>query len=333
MFQSLLNLLQKRNEKEPKDLSKEDKFKILIRNKLPTSGPKNKDGRMFKAVNITGAGEQAKYIHYCADQDKCFCLACAFFGVSKSQSIQTKWTQTGYNDWKRLNDKKKGLNLHITSETHLQAHVLCSEFVTGLSLNINRALQLGDKVKAAQIEENRKLLGASINVIKLCARQMLPLRGHRETFDPENPDKNRGNFLAIMDTVGIYSETVQKVLDDVKGRAAAGSKKQASMLSRTVQNEIIRIMGDEVLKNIVNEVKKAGQYCIISDETTIHNTQYLTVGVRYVHQGDLKVREEFIAFREMESATADYIFQLLLETLQEADLPLGKNELLNQRFL
>ena len=36
---------------------------------------------------------------------------------------------------------------------------------------------------------------------------------------------------------------------------------------------------------------------------------------------------------EMESATADYIFQLLLETLQEADLPLGKNELLNQRFL
>ena len=46
------------------------------------------------------------------------------------------------------------------------------------------------------------------------------------------------------------------------------------MASKTVQNELNNIIGTSILKGIVDDVKEAGKFVLISDETTLHNTSY-----------------------------------------------------------
>lgn len=56
------------------------------------------------------------------------------------------------------------------------------------------------------------------------------------------------------------------------------------------------------------------------DECTIHSSQYLTIGVRYVK--DLVVREEWISFVELKSATAEAIFDAITQELSKANIPM-----------
>ena len=55
------------------------------------------------------------------------------------------------------------------------------------------------------------MLNASINAIKLCGQQMLPLRGHREV-EVEGDTHNKGVFRAILNTIALYDNTVKEVL-------------------------------------------------------------------------------------------------------------------------
>ena len=83
------------------------------------------------------------------------------------------------------------------------------------------------------------------------------------------------------------------------------------MTSPLIQNELIGIIGKKIQQSVVNDVKDSGCYVLISDETTLHNRQFLTLGVRYVHQ-------------EMEGADSNSIFTLITSGLAEVNLPLGK---------
>ena len=59
-----------------------------------------------------------------------------------------------------------------------------------------------------------------------------------------------------------------------------------------------------------------------SDETTLNNQQYLSLGVRYVNKRLKKVVEESICFEQIESATADSIYRHIKDMLQNEELPL-----------
>ena len=317
--------MKKRGVKDPKQLSKPDKYKLLTKNHLlsSTAGPLDHDGRKFKAESVIKHGDSAGHIHYSVSGDRCFCLACALFGVFKSQSVQTKWTNTGYNDWKRMNDNKKGLSVHLKSESHISAHLASDAFIETMKDGVRAVKVMTDKNTAKKIEENSKILSGVINAVKLCGRQGISLRGHRETEDLSFPDRNKGNFLSILETLAIYDKTLAKLMEDVKRRQLSGSKVQASMTSKRVQNELINIMGTSILNSIVEDVKEAGKFILISDETTLHNTPYLTIGIRYVHKGKKQVVEEFITFQELKCGKAESIFEQLLEGLKEANLPIG----------
>ena len=125
----------------------------------------------------------------------------------------------------------------------------------------------------------------------------------------------------------MYDETVSNVLEDVRKRQlnskSSRTRVQALMTSKTVQNELIDIIGTSILKGIVDDVKEAGKFVLISDETTLHNKPYLTMGLRYVNQAKKKVVEDFITFQELESGKAEAIFDQLLRGLEEANLPIG----------
>ena len=54
----------------------------------------------------------------------------------------------------------------------------------------------------SEIQVNRVFISAICDILLLCARQNLPLRGHRESSDIY---VNRGNFAEVLTLLGKYN--------------------------------------------------------------------------------------------------------------------------------
>ena len=77
--------------------------------------------------------------------------------------------------------------------------------------NADRNTLIGDRLDSTrrqQIQENRHYLKSIAEVILLCARHDLALRGHRESME----SSNRGNFLEILELIAGHDEVVKDKL-------------------------------------------------------------------------------------------------------------------------
>ena len=247
-----------------KSLTSIDKFHLLSKNTLPEHG-KFTQNRRFKSSTVKSYGEKSKYIHYSETTDKIFCLPCGMFASNKKQLLPSKWIN-GYSDWKNISVKgKKGLPYHLNSECHLSCHFQAEKFLDSMLSKKNEIARMVDSAKMKRISENNELLDAVIKNVRFCGVQGIGLRGHSEKFDTENPHKNRGNFLALMDLTGSYSDNLEKMLLSVKKQTQDGTRPQASMMSSSIQNELIDVFGNLVLKSILDDEKK--QACMCSSLT------------------------------------------------------------------
>jgi len=80
------------------------------------------------------------------------------------------------------------------------------------------------------------------------------------------------------------------------------------MISSVIQNEIIDVIGNLVIKKIVERVKLAKYYSILCDETTdVFTLEQMTYCVRYVDVTTWVIREDFLGFIEMVSTTGTVI--------------------------
>ena len=68
-----------------------------------------------------------------------------------------------------------------------------------------------DKTSEQYYQRNKHVLGAIADAVLLCAKQGLPLRGHRDTKvnDMGKSTGNRGNFLGIMELIAKYDPIVK----------------------------------------------------------------------------------------------------------------------------
>ena len=324
LSQDLSLLLKERSLKTAKTLSEDDKFKLLTNNRLPSHPVKMETSRNFnpKAVSTK---DKTRFIHYSKVSKKLFCLCCAIQpSADGANHAPTKWTDTGYQDWKNIYDikGKKGINFHLKSSGHTENHGKATDFVNALKGKLNVKEKVFNKQKEERIKQNRELLGAVIKDIRFLGGQGLPLRGHRECYSESNPHQNRGNFLAFLNVIGTWDKTVKDVTDEVESKQRIGKRVQASMFSPLIQNQIITIFGEEIKKSIVQDVLEAGHYVIISDEATVHNEQYLTLGLRYLHKKERKIKEDWISFTKMESADAESVFELIKKELKSLGLPI-----------
>ncbi len=99
----------------------------------------------------------------------------------------------------------------------------------------------------------------------LCGKQNIPLRGHRDDgslfLDDESIVKN-GNFRALLN---YRIEAGDRVLRE----HLQSCDKNATYISKTVQNQIIQVIGNLIIKQIIEEVKQAKFFTILLDETGI----------------------------------------------------------------
>ncbi|VDI52981.1 Hypothetical predicted protein [Mytilus galloprovincialis] len=91
-----------------------------------------------------------------------------------------------------------------------------------------------------------------IDVILLCGRQNIPLRGHVE---------ERSNFMAILHE----KANADDILFDHLVFSAAS---RAKYTSPAIKNELVELCGKDVLNQVIGACKSASCFAVIADEYT-----------------------------------------------------------------
>ena len=102
----------------------------------------------------------------------------------------------------------------------------------------------------------QNVLKRLVNVTLMLAKcNYLPFRGSNK----ELLKNNKGNFLSIIQLLAKHDTVLNKLLHLTKGFP--------KYLSPLIQNELISILAEEVLRDINTELQSAPFFCIILDTT------------------------------------------------------------------
>ena len=149
--------------------------------------------------------------------------------------------------------------------------------------------QLGN-ARAEQVANNRHYIKTIAEVIILCARQDILLRGHREAFD----SLNWGNFLEILTLVAKHDDIVEQHLKN--------NPRNAIYTSPDIQNALLNVMGNIIRKEMASAVQDATHFSIMADETKdLSKQEKLAIVVRYVDVQSCIICERFLTYLHAEA--------------------------------
>lgn len=234
-----------------KRLSNEEKFEALKSNCILPSifkYPSKKEYGKHRLFNQQWFNEYA-WISYSPFQDGVYCKYCALF--SDSTKID-KLVKSPLHFWTTATQKFKK---HSESESHKRASILADNFMKLMTSQQHSIDEQLNAAVASQVSLNRLKLHPIIQTILFCGRQNIPLRGHREGSSTINP----GNFKALLK---FRVDSGDKLLQD---HLETGPQ-NASYTSKTIQNEIISIIGETIQNKILNEVHEGSKvFSVIAD--------------------------------------------------------------------
>ena len=185
----------------------------------------------------------------------------------------------------------ESLRKHGDKDHHKTAVIISEEFLKTMThqqpdiqCHLNQAM-------ASRISLNRQKLHSIFKTIVFCGRQNIALRGHRDDATDIERDvddlENHGNLRTF------------DAGDNVLAEHLATASRNATYTSKTIQNEIINIVANQVRSKIVGKIEAAKWYTVISDEVTdASNKEQSSLVLRYVDSDTLLVREDLIGFVE-----------------------------------
>lgn len=179
-------------------------------------------------------------------------------------------------DLKHLNEKIKK---HENSAQHIKNSI---DF--GMLGKINIATQVSEAYKLnirkfnENVKKNRDILSKIIDCLIFCGKFELPLRGHNEKADSDNP----GIFRGLLNFAGKLDENLKVHFENSTVFKAN---------SKTIQNELLDCMLDICRTEISNEIEQAQFLAVMSDDTTdiSEKTQEVIV-FRYEFNGTIYER-------------------------------------------
>ena len=92
--------------------------------------------------------------------------------------------------------------------------------------------------------------------------------------------------------------------------------RNALYTSKTIQNEMISVLGSAIQDKLIQEVKAAKIFSILADEVTdCANLEQVSLVIRFF-DGDKHIREEFLGFITVERITGEVLATALLSWLE-----------------
>ena len=229
------------------------------------------------------------WLCYSAAVDGGFCINCVLFGgesshnATKLQRLFISPLRPTTSFVKKLQDHAEKSPIHKTATIRaLNFKRVMENQETRIDVQINNARQ-------ELIQKNRMPLRPIVGAILTCARQNIPLRGHRDdAHHLEDEKSNPGNFIEILK----YGASCGNLTDVLFGSVPSNQ----TYRSKTIQNELIEICGDMVIEELVDDVKKAKFFSLLADEATdCSNTEQMAVVLRFIDES-LKIREDYLGF-------------------------------------
>ena len=198
---------------------------------------------------------QYPWIHYIQEEDCVLCFYCTTAVQRKyppTRNADEVFTKTGFNNWQKALQK---FNKHEQSRCHRSA----VEFVAKGSQNVGDMLSSAYKKER---EDDRRALYTILTTIRFLARQGLPLRGSFAGSGLGEPNSNLIQLLHLRK-------------HDIPALGPWLEKAQDRFTSPSIQNELLEIMANTVLRKISSNIS-GKMFSIMVDETTdISNTEQL----------------------------------------------------------
>ena len=137
------------------------------------------------------------------------------------------------------------LEYHLTSQTNLTARYDDSSQVSNTILNSEAQKRM---------ENNEKVIESLFKVVLLCGLQGLAFRGHHDVHVnwaelEEDSSLNQGDFIKL---VHFQAET-----DHVLSSHLQNSPANSQYTSKTIQNDLVEVIGKCMPKDIIEEVKRS----------------------------------------------------------------------------
>uniref|UniRef100_A0A3B4VA62 TTF-type domain-containing protein n=1 Tax=Seriola dumerili TaxID=41447 RepID=A0A3B4VA62_SERDU len=235
------------------------------------------------------------WLEYSISRDAVFCNPCRHFPEAAHERFIN-----GFKDWKHFSEfcaKHKASRAHAAALGKMDGYKQSHQPGRGNVVN-----QLNNDASQSFIERNRQHLMVVIDLVLFCAKQEIPLRGHRE-----NPDTlNKGNFLELLNLVSKYDPEIKRRLDELPNNG--------KLLHHNIQNEILEIAASLLIKKIKSDLHDEPDtyYAILADECKdLSKRELVAVCIRYLHDGAL--RERALGFVETANMTAEAISAKILE--------------------
>ena len=250
--------------------------------------------------------KQYPWLHYSKFADGAFCRACALFAPSTvgGQDLG-QFVTSPFKCWTKM----------TTKEYHRSAMTRMSEFLAWYEDPSQSVDTMLDSQAQRVIDRNKQVIESLFRVGILCGKQGLAMQGHRDDkvqWGDEVEGPNEGNFVQL---VRFRAET-----DKVQAVHLSKGPKNARYTSKTIQNELVRVAGDKICTDILEEAKRAKFCSIIADEVTDKsNKEELSLVIRYVHEG--QIREVFVDVVEVERITGRVLGEAILKWLRDHNIP------------
>jgi hypothetical protein len=241
-------------------------------------------------------------MRYLISLDAVFCAQCCLF--NPPVSCEKAFSSSELTDWKNLISLVKR---HENLSHHRGCVVMADNFIRAKQGKHESVASMISSSHKQIVAENRHALTRIIDVIILCGRQNIPIRGHVE---------ERSNFLAILHEVAKGDQALSDWL-------ALRSGTRSTYLSPDIHNELINICGQQILTEIVDDCRKSTYFAIIADECTdVATKEQLSVCVRFLHKTNenIEIRDELIGFRHAKSIRGERIADIIVQFLNEVHL-------------
>ena len=119
------------------------------------------------------------------------------------------------------------------------------------------------KLKPDQVTFNQTVLKSVIETIILC--RCHALRVHR--YDPQFSNNPLFEFISV--NVGNFLELIRFRVaagDEILKKHILKAPSNAKYMSKTIQNELICLCGEEIVTGVISEVKESRVFSTLADE-------------------------------------------------------------------
>ena len=160
------------------------------------------------------------------------------------------------------------------------------------------------KAAASQKQQNRKYLLKVLSSLRFLARQGLSLRG--------DGDETDSNLYQLLHLRGEDYPPIHQFLQ----------KQQLKYTAHKVQNELLSIMAQQILRSIAVQIQNAVYFTIMIDETAdCSNKEQVVLVFRWVSE-DLVAHEEFIGLYLTDSIASTALVAIIEDTLLRMNIKL-----------